>query len=314
MEHAEPQRFPGSPRWIRVRAVHVAAAVVTSLAIVAVAVLVRPLFANATPLLPVAINPRTPPSEFLYFDSARVLAYLSQLEGGLSESERRTVSTLLNAGVQGTVAGVGGSASSEATRAVEQVVTATDASRFIQLRDRLKERGWLQPFDARRLVPVATRFDRLRAAREGGFVEVSHVRMTVPALVTVYRLARRSGAPDAKHFVQLVGTNPRVPLSFRTESAPMLLFVGRYASLADETSLFFGEVTVVGKVIRRVVPNRAGYVDSESLATYATAPAAVPEPILRRLRKSRSRLVRDLRNDVTVDQLGAVILPIAIYK
>jgi hypothetical protein len=138
--------------------------------------------------------------------------------------------------------------------------------------------------------------------------------MTVPALVTVYRLARRSGAKDAKAFVELIGRNPRVPLSFRTESSPMLLFVGRYASLADETSLFFGDVTVVGKVIRRVVPNRTGYIDSESLATYATAQSAVPEPILRRLRKHRSGLVRDLRNDVTVDQLGAVILPIAIYK
>jgi hypothetical protein len=163
-------------------------------------------------------------------------------------------------------------------------------------------------------VPVQTRSDRLRLAQEGEFVEVSHVRMTVPSLVTIYRYARRSGAEDAKAFVELVGPNPRAPLSFRTERSPLLLFVGRYEMLADETSLFFGEVTVVGKVIRRILPARMPYVDGESLATYSAAEPAAPPIILRRLRKARSNLVRDLRNDVTVRGLGAVIIPIAIFK
>lgn len=297
-----------------VRARDFAVGLVGGLAILAVVLLIHPLFAGAAPLGPVSINPRTPPSEFLYFDRGRVSAYLSQLEGGLSDSERRTVNTLLSGGVEAEVAGLGGSASKQTTTAVEQVVTATDASRFIHLRDRLKDLGWLHAIDARKLVPVPTRSDRLRFAREGEFVEISHVPVTVPSLVTVYRYARRSGAEDAKAFVEMVGPNPRAPFSFRTERSPLLLFVGRYAMLADETSLFFGEVTVVGKVIRRVVPERMPYVDGESLATYATAESAAPPLILRRLRKARSTLVRDLRNDVTVRGLGAVILPIAIFK
>lgn len=297
----------------RVRTRHVAVVLVGGLAIIAAALLIRPLFAGAAPL-PVTINPEMPPSEFLYFDRGRVSAYLSQLEGGLSDSERRTVNTLLTGGVEAGVAGLGGSASKQTTTAVEEVVTATDASRFISLRSRLKRLNWLHAIDARQLVPVQTRADRLRLAREGEFVEVSHVRMTVPALVTIYRYARRSGAEDAKAFVEMVGPDPRAAFSFRTERSPLLLFVGRYGMLADETSLFFGEVTVVGKVIRRIVPERTPYVDGESLATYSAAEPAVPSMILRRLRKARSNLVRDLRNDVTVRGLGAVILPIAIFK
>jgi hypothetical protein len=261
------------------------------------------------------INPRIQPAEFLYLDNARVVAFLSQLEDGLSEAEHQTISQTSEISV-GLTGGVAGGASDEATDSVERVVTPTGASRFNRLRNRLQDHGWLKSVDARQL-PVLAKRDRfyrdLRRAHEGGFVEIAHVHLTVPPAVTVYRFARRSGSPAALRFTRLVGLNPRIPVSLRSEHSPALLFVGRYASLADESSLFFGEVTVLGKVVR-LVPSGALYRDNEALATYGPALASAPVEILRKLGIRRSSLARNLLEDVTVSAPGAVIIPIAVYK
>jgi hypothetical protein len=261
-------------------------------------------------------NTRTRPVEFLYLDNVRVLAFLSQLEDGLSDSERRMSSrtTGINVGVGG---GVTGGASDEVASAVEQVVTPTAASRLSRFRNLLADRHWFLRLDASQLGPLQTRhrfYERLGRAAEGGFVEISHVRLTVPPPVTVYRYARRSGAADAAAFVKAVGANPRVPMSLRTEWSPSLLFVGRYSALADEPSLFFGEVTVLGKVIRQLKSAPGVYTDREAIATYGPALASAPPGILKKLQIRRSSLGPSLRADVTVSAPGAVIIPIAIYK
>jgi hypothetical protein len=284
------------------------------LVVAAVGVVAWASFRGGEPPLP-NLDPRIRPAEFLYLDGARVVAFLSQLEDGLSDSERQTVTRTsgFDVGLTGTVAG---GASHEATGSLERVVTPTGASRFNRLRSRLQDRGWLQPLDARTLVPLQTRgrfFDTLRRAGEGGFVEIEHVRLTVPPAVTVYRFARRSGSADANRFIRLVGANPRVPLSLRTERSPSLLFVGRYGSLADEPSLFFGEVTVLGKLIRQI-PAGAVYRDNETIATYGPALPFAPRPLLRKLKIRPTSLGRDLRDGTTVTAPGAVIIPIAIYK
>jgi hypothetical protein len=269
---------------------------------------------GSNPAIP-DVNPRIRPAEFLYLDNARVVAFLSQLEDGLSAAERQTISrsSSVNVGLTGTVTG---GASGEGTDSVERVVTPTGASRFDRLRNSLQDRGWLQSLDARTLLPLPTRghfFRRLERAKEGGFVEITNVHLTVPPAVTVYRFARRSGVPDADVFIRMVGSDPRIPLSLRAERSPALLFVGRYASLADEPSLFFGGVTVFGKVIR-LVPQGAVYRDNETLATYGPALAAAPATILRKLKIRPANLAPDLKNDVTVTAPGAVIIPIGIYK
>jgi hypothetical protein len=287
------------------------------LAVAAVGIAVAwAFFRGGEPVLP-DVDPRIRPAEFLYLDGARVVAFLSQLEDGLSDSERQTVSRMsaIDVGLTGAVAGHG---SREATGSVERVVTPTGASRFNRLRSRLQDRGWLESLDAHSLAPLQTRgrfFDTLGRAGEGGFVEIEHVRLTVPPAVTVYRFARRSGSGDAKRFVGMVGANPRVPLSLRAERSPSVLFVGRYASLADESSLFFGEVTVLGKLIRNL-PAGGGvvYRDKETLATYGPALRSAPAPILRKLQIRPASLGRDLRDGTTVTAPGAVIIPIAIYK
>lgn len=286
-----------------------------ALAICAAGVAIAWSFFRGGEAPPPDINPRIRPAEFLYLDNDRVVAFLSQLEDGLSDSERQTLSR--TSGIEvGLTRVVTGTASREATGTVERVVTPTGASRFNRLRNRLQDRGWLQSLEGRELLPLVTRdrfFKNLRRAREGGFVEVAHVRLTVPPPVTVYRFARRSGGADAKRFVQLVGPNPRVPLSLRAERSPSLLFVGRYASLADESSLFFGEVTVLGKVIRQV-PSGAIYRDNEALASYGPALQLAPPLILRQLKIRPPSLAPNLRDGVTVTAPGAVIIPIAIYK
>jgi hypothetical protein len=262
------------------------------------------------------ISPGIRPAEFLYIDTPHVLAFLSQLEDGLSDSERRTssVTSGINVGLTG---GIAGGISNELTGSVDRVVTPTGASRFSRLRNILEDRAWLQKLDAHQLIGLQTRpafFTSLRRAAEGEFVEISHVRLTLPPAVTVYRFARRSGTPAAARFVQAVGRNPRVPMSLRTEYSPTLLFVGRYGSLADESSFFFGEVTVLGKVIRQFDSATQVYRDGEALATYGPALSSAPASILRKLRIRKGSLAESLRADVQVVGPGAVILPIAIYK
>jgi hypothetical protein len=291
------------------------------IAVVAIALLLWVLLRGSDSSV-VDINPRIPPAEFLYLDSARVLAYLSELEDGLSESERRTISETqsVNAAVVGQV---GGGASRQEVGSVERLVTPTAASRFNRLRNLLEDRKWLRKLDRHSLTDLQTRngfFNGLGQASEGQFVEISHVRLTVPPPITVYRFARRSGDPDVAKFVRLVGINPRLPLSLMTEGSPLVLLVGRYASLIDEPSPFFGEVTVLGKMIRWLPESPPIYIDQESLATYGPALSSAPRSILQKLKirpcmpRRKCGLAQDLKRDVTVSAPGAVILLVAVYK
>jgi hypothetical protein len=64
---------------------------------------------SATKLLP----PDTPPAEYLYLDTDRVLAYLGQIEGGLPASAKRTESETATASASlkgGLIAEVNGTA------------------------------------------------------------------------------------------------------------------------------------------------------------------------------------------------------------
>lgn len=292
------------------------------IAVVAVGLVLWVLFRGSNEPSVVDINPRIPPPEFLYLDSPRVLAYLSELEDGLSESERRTISETLS--VNATVAGqVGVGTSRQEIGSVERLVTPTAASRFNRLRNLLDDRKWLRKLDRHILTDLQTRsrfFNGLSAAAEGQFVEISHVRLTVSPAITVYRFARRSGAPDVAKFVRLIGGNPRLAFSLVTEGSPLVLLVGRYASLIDEPSPFFGELTVLGKMIRWLPSSPPIYVDQESLATYGPALSFAPRSILRKLKirpctqRGACGLAQNLKRDVTVSAPGAVILLIAVYK
>jgi hypothetical protein len=129
-------------------------------------------------------DPGIPPPEYLYLDNARVLAFLAQIEGGLSASERRTrsVTRRVDAGISGGGGEAGGS--SEEQQFVEQVVTPNATTRFYRLLERLKDKGYLTELDA---ASHSLARDLLQV-QEGAFVRIAGCRLELPSYLLLYRL------------------------------------------------------------------------------------------------------------------------------
>jgi hypothetical protein len=168
-----------------------------------------------TKLLP----PDTPPAEYLYLDSPRVLAYLGQIEGGLTKSEKRIASQTESRAAAlkgGLLAEISGSAQSQTS--IEQVVTPAATDRFfsllIKLRSGREERNdrstpWLHNIDARLTEPAAGEGIRRRLTRihEGQFVRIYNAHLYLPPYAAV--------APRARYSASYLGgdiTQPRRPL------------------------------------------------------------------------------------------------------
>lgn len=134
-------------------------------------------------------DPGIPPPEYLYLDNARVLAFLAQIEGGLSDRERRTRSVTRR--VDARVSGSGGEAggSSEELQFVEEVVTPTATTRFYRLLDRLRDKGYLTELDA----ADRSLASDLLEVQEGAFVRISGCRLELPNYMQLYRLYESSG-------------------------------------------------------------------------------------------------------------------------
>lgn len=135
-------------------------------------------------------DPGIPPPEYAYLDNARVLAYLAQIEGGLSTSEKRTrqVASSGTGGVSAAGVQVGAARSRE--EFVEQVVTPTATTRFYRLLDRLGAKGYLRELDA--AAAPATLRSSLRPVEEGEFVRLRRCRLWMPTYADLLGLIRRS--------------------------------------------------------------------------------------------------------------------------
>jgi hypothetical protein len=193
----------------------------------------------------------TAPAEFLYLDSARVLAYLGQLEGGLPPSIRRTESQLqsTDASVKaGLLAEIKGQAQHQTT--VEETVSPGATDRLLTLLLKLEVGGvgqrsrrplnWLHDLDAR----LSARNDGERVRRElaglraGDFVRISNARLFLPsyaalaprtryaqAYVTrpdvrrpkaVLRTFVASHEKDVRRFLKKLGSDPVLPFVLPT--------------------------------------------------------------------------------------------------
>jgi hypothetical protein len=244
-----------------------------------------------------------PPGEYLYLDSVRVSAYLSQLENGLSESELRTLSRTESAevGTAGALVKAGGTLQS--THSQQATVTPTAASLFYRLESRLTDRGWLRSVDVD--APFAAFSAPLfgpEAAQEGQFVELKNCLLRLPAFARVYPGLRPK--------------TPALPLTLLVGEVKgdhaELLFPIAYAALANEPSLFSTRLTVVGKLVRKVSPGLT-YVDVVTKAAF-THSLASHKRLLKRLHLPPATLTRQFTAAVSVHGPGAVILPIAILK
>jgi hypothetical protein len=138
-------------------------------------------------------DPGIPPPEYAYLDNARVLAYLAQIEGGLSASEKRT-SRVTNTRTGGlSVGGVeaGGSASRDSF--VEAVVTPTATTRFYRLLDRLADKDYMHELDASARPAAFT--DALSSVPEGYFVRISGCKLRLPTYVQMEEIITQSPGP-----------------------------------------------------------------------------------------------------------------------
>jgi hypothetical protein len=136
-------------------------------------------------------DPGLAPPEYAYLDNARVLAYLGQIEGGLSGSEKVTeqLTRTRNAGVAASGLQVGGSSSQQ--QFVERVVTPTATARFYRLLDLLRAKGYLETVSYGRGLP--DRF--LNRVSEGDFVRINGCRMRLPTYAQMDELIGSAPAP-----------------------------------------------------------------------------------------------------------------------
>ena len=126
-------------------------------------------------------DPGIPPPEYAYLDNPRVVAYLSQIEGGLSESEKRS-RKVIETRTGGVAAGgveVGGSSSRE--QFVEETVTPTATALFYRLLDRLGDKGYLRELDA--ASPQTAFTNALGVVPEGFFVRIAGCKLRVPTYI-----------------------------------------------------------------------------------------------------------------------------------
>jgi hypothetical protein len=138
-------------------------------------------------------DPGIPPPEYVYLDNARVLAYLSQIEGGLTSSEKvsEQVERQRSGGIAASGIQVGGSVSQQ--QFVERVVTPTATTRFYRLLDRLGAKSYLHTVDVGHGLRPAAK--ELRDVPEGDFVRVRNCRVRLPTYAQMALAIRASTGP-----------------------------------------------------------------------------------------------------------------------
>lgn len=247
---------------------------------------------------PFAVKSDFAPAEYLYLDQTRVVAFLSQIDGGLTSTEKRTLSHLesVNANVQA-ASGFQAGGTSQDQSALETTVTPTAASQFYRLESLLRQKKYIHRLDAR---PADPRQFFAALNHEGDFAFITGCRLVLPNFARLY---------------QYLKGPPLLPLTLTVASGSAegirILFPVSYAALANEPSLFSTDLTVVGKVVR-VVSSSSRYSDSPSLLAFRRA-VSQHKRELRLLHLPPTAIMRQFRDAVTVAGEGAVILPVAIF-
>jgi hypothetical protein len=233
-------------------------------------------------------SPDTPPAEFAYLDSSRVLAYLGQISGGLAATQNRTSSAKFTTKASVTAKDVAAvEAASEQVRGSSETVTLTEADRFYTLLRILRKSQGSNAFATLKDVDaVLTKENRvedvvetLEQLHEGDFVRIRNARAFVPTYAAVLFRARFASyylggdlqppaqelysppSPKARlavrKYQKALKTDPRIPMVVPTlgdrpdDRAPVVTFFvpARYRGLSSEASLLGGNLTIVGKVV-----------------------------------------------------------------
>lgn len=278
-------------------------------------------------------KPPFPPSEYMYIDPARAVAYLSQLQGGQLSSEKVTQARQTTSKLAAAVSFGSGEVSVQGTQTIESQLLSTLPSEVYKLREDLIARNWQNRFDLPGDDPGRFVQDR----NDGDFIWLRGCQISMPLYGQLYEAIRQSGqlgnsaiAAKAKAFVKHIGSNPVIPLTCTrpATSDPTILIPIQFSLLASDASLLIGKVSVLGKVAynvsKDVLPGspQPEFVDQTTRLAVAPVVRALPLDILhllpslhrKRLGKARQKMLDDLNTATQIDSLGVVVIPTAIFK
>ncbi|HEX8753239.1 MAG TPA: hypothetical protein VF731_07470 [Solirubrobacterales bacterium] len=229
---------------------------------------------------------RIPPAEFLYLDGARILNYVTQLEGGEVGQIHHISKEIETVSGEASSTGFKVGASSQHENVADSTLTRTESSELGLLlgdlrADRLRGVS-LHPVSLER--PAS-----LRKLREGWLVRFSTNHLLGPGYIRPYVVVRQSATlaalfpqaaseasalraeeqrRKAESFAHQVGPDPRITFAVVAPHRPSseavkLLLPMRYGDLTTERSLLEkdhdeytgGRVVVIGKVVRVFGPD-----------------------------------------------------------
>lgn len=274
------------------------------------------------------------PREFLYLDAARTDAYLSQFQGGLATLEKTSSANTdkRTAALEGAPAKI--SREMQAQESFERQVTPTNASRFISLGDYLerdrttfKDLGQLPIHQPASPQAIEARAEFMKKwsedVKEGDFVRFEG-EVRLPRFMRLYQTIRQVPADSpigkqGKPVSDAIGLDPRFPFTVTVDhdgKKLRLIFPAQYSAVATESSLFYGRLTVIGKVVYRIYPARRAYRDLQTYSRFRPilSQRRKLDRLLTRLRLDADQLRAELLRYRTVQGPAAIILPVAIYK
>jgi hypothetical protein len=278
-------------------------------------------------------RPPFPPSEYLYIDPARAVAYLSQLQGGQLSSEKVTQARQTTSKLAAAVSFGSGEVSVQGTQTIESQLLSTLPSEVYNLRKQLNAQSWQNRVD----LSGSHLAKFFKARRDGEFITLDRCQIQVPLYGQLYEGIRQSGelgsskvAVNARAFVKHVGSNPIIPLTCALAGVdrPTVLIPIQYSLLASDGSLLIGNVTVLGKVAYGVPADSLDgatpltYTDLTTRVAMARVIRTLPLDILHLipalhglpLGQARKVMLADLVAATQIRDLGLVVIPTAIFK
>jgi hypothetical protein len=289
------------------------------------------------------------PAEYVYLDSARVDAYLGQLQNGLAKSEQQSVThvgTKSASVTAGSALSIGGSVTD--TQSVERTVTPDEGDRLYQLLEDLHRQfsDRIKPVDLR---SVSDPSGVVESIPEFDFIELRNARLSIPSFAlpvpslslgvqTVLKgqkpisptnlattIADHPG--EIQHYLKGFGAGATFPLRVVSTGpghdgilVPVLL-----SGLFSSSSLIDGDVTILGIVVRQIHTGASApgpyhvedskYFDASSAVATERALNKIPRDLagVLHLPADRAGINNLVNQSEALGTPGTVILPIAIY-
>lgn len=289
------------------------------------------------------------PAEYVYLDTARVDAYLGQLQNGLAKSEQQSLTHTgsANASVAaGSALSLGSSVTD--TQSTERIVKPDDGDRLYKLLEDL-HRQFPDRIHAIDLRTDSNASSDIENVPKSHFIELRNARLAIPEYALpvpslslgVQRVLQPekpvsstavaaiiAAYPDeVREYLKSFGANAAFPLRIVRQGAgsdaivvPVLL-----SGLLSNPSLTAGDVTILGVVVRQIpkTDSARGPYDIQDPSYFDASSAVATERALTKIPRHLAHLLRLPRTNRGITSLidetelvegpATIVLPIAIY-